>query len=116
MSEKEFVAGDSLIQEGEAGEELFIVESGQFDCSKLINGHDTYLKTYKHGQAFGELALMYNAPRAASVVCKAPGKVYKLDRSVFSQVVKEAAVKKRQLYRKVVDSIEIFSSMNELNK
>jgi len=28
------------------------------------------LKTYKHGEAFGELALMYNAPRAATIVCK----------------------------------------------
>lgn len=71
------------------------MESGEYDCSKLIDGHETYLKTYRHGEAFGELALMYNAPRAATIVCKTPGKLYKLDRAVFSQVVKEGAYKKR---------------------
>lgn len=95
MSEKEYQSGEHVIDEGEAGQELFIVESGEYDCSKLIDGHETYLKTYRYGQAFGELALMYNAPRAATIVCKAPGKLYKLDRAVFSQVVKEGAYKKR---------------------
>ena len=59
---------------------------------------------------------MYNAPRAATIVCKTPGKLYKLDRGVFSQVVKEASAKKRELFKKVIDSIDIFSSMTEHNK
>jgi len=71
----------------------------------------TYLKTYKNGDAFGELALMYNAPRAASINCKTSGKVYALGRAAFSQVVKEATSKKRELYKKVINSIEIFNSI-----
>jgi len=59
---------------------------------------------------------MYNAPRAASIICKTPGKVYKLDRTIFSQVVKESATKKRDLFKRVLDSIDIFSSMNSFNK
>jgi cAMP-dependent protein kinase regulator len=59
---------------------------------------------------------MYNAPRAATIICKTPGKLYKLDRVVFSQVVKEASAKKRDLFKKVLESIDIFSSMNEHNK
>jgi cAMP-dependent protein kinase regulator len=116
MSEKTFQAGQTVIKEGEDGEELFIVDSGEYECSKIISGEETYLKTYKHGDAFGELALMYNAPRAASIVCKEPGKLYTLDRAVFSQVVKEAAFKKRELYRKVIDSIDLFSSIDLHNK
>lgn len=54
---------------------------------------------------------MYNAPRAASITCKTAGKVYALDRVVFSQVVKEATTKKRELYKKVLNSIEIFNSI-----
>ena len=48
---------------------------------------------------------MYNAPRAASIRCKTPGKVYSLDRVAFNQVVKESASKKRDLFKTIVDSI-----------
>lgn len=92
------------------------MESGEFDCFKVIDGKETYLKSYKHGEAFGELALMYNAPRAASIVCKTPGKLYSLGRQAFSQVVKESASKKRDLYKSVLGSIELFSSMDDHSK
>lgn len=93
-----------------------MVESGEYDCYKVINGTDTLLKTYKNGEAFGELALMYNAPRAASIVCKTPGKLYALDRVAFNQVVKESTSKKRDLYKKILDSIDLFSSMEGQKK
>ena len=49
MSEKEFQSGETVIQEGDDGNELFIVESGEFDCFKEINGNETYLKSYHQG-------------------------------------------------------------------
>jgi len=45
------------------------------------------LKTYVTGETFGELALMYNAPRAASIMCKTEGKLFALDRQTFKNVV-----------------------------
>ena len=59
---------------------------------------------------------MYNAPRAASIRCKNPGKLYSLDRVAFNQVVKESASKKRDLFKSILDSIELFSSMDTHNK
>ena len=46
---------------------LYLVDKGELDCyrkMKKTDEEDTYLKTYKPGEAFGELALLYNAPRA----------------------------------------------------
>lgn len=37
---------------------------------------------------------MYNAPRAASIVTRKPGKLLTLDRATFSQVLKVAALRK----------------------
>ena len=59
--------GDYVIKEGDSGDIIYIVESGELKCSKVINGEDKFLKNFVAGDVFGELALLYNAPRAASI-------------------------------------------------
>jgi cAMP-dependent protein kinase regulator len=44
------------------------------------------------GEAFGELALLYNAPRAASIKAKTDSVLFSLDRETFNNIVKEAAM------------------------
>jgi len=55
---------------------------------------------------------MYNAPRAATIISNGEGKVFGLDRTTFSQIVKQAAIKKRELFQNVVSNVSIFSSMS----
>jgi len=66
-------AGDTIIKQGDDGDNFYLVEAGELTCTKLINPEDkeeTFLKTYVPGESFGELALLYNAPRAATIVAK----------------------------------------------
>ena len=49
MNFREYEAGEKVITEGDRGDDLFIVDSGEFDCSKVIEGKEQYLKTYGHG-------------------------------------------------------------------
>ena len=53
MEEVVTSAGQDVIVEGEQGDTLFIIQEGEFDCFKVINGAQTYLKTYKPGEFFG---------------------------------------------------------------
>lgn len=64
--------GDAIIKEGDQGDCMFILESGSLDCTKVFKAGDapTHLKVYQPGEAFGELALLYNAPRAATITAK----------------------------------------------
>jgi hypothetical protein len=39
----------TIIKEGEEGDMLFIVGSGEYECTKVINGSEKYLKTYFSG-------------------------------------------------------------------
>lgn len=54
---------------------------------------------------------MYNAPRAASIVTKKPGKLLTLDRSIFSHVLKIAALRKQELIKDVINKLEILKAI-----
>lgn len=44
---------------------LYVVDEGELTCEKVFKKDDppTFLKVYQPGESFGELALLYNAPR-----------------------------------------------------
>lgn len=94
MEIREFKGGDEVIKQGDDGEELFIVSTGNLTCTKLFpdSTEPTFLKEYKTGEVFGELALMYNAPRAASITAKNDSQCFVLDRDTFNHIVKTAAI------------------------
>ncbi len=100
MTERKAQPGEFIIQEGEDGDNLYVVEQGELDCTKVFKGNTdpTYLKTFVPGEAFGELALLYNAPRAATIKAKTESILWALDRNTFNHVVKDAAAKKREKY------------------
>jgi cAMP-dependent protein kinase regulator len=82
-----------VIKQGDDGDNFYLVESGELTCSKLMNAddkEDTYLKTYVPGESFGELALLYNAPRAATIIAKTNAELWSLERLTFTTIVKTA--------------------------
>jgi hypothetical protein len=63
MEERRFPAGTVACREGDAGSEVFLVHSGEFAVSR--GGRE--IAHLKAGQAFGEMAAISDAPRAATV-------------------------------------------------
>lgn len=63
MYAKEFKAGSFVIREGEAGAHLFVSAEGNFE---VVQG-DKVLGHMGPGKAFGELAILYNCTRTASI-------------------------------------------------
>lgn len=93
-------AGDHIIKEGDQGDCMYVLESGNLNCTKVFPGNTepTLLKQYVPGEGFGELALLYNAPRAATITSTTDYIIWKLDRDTFNNIVKDAASKKREKY------------------
>ena len=100
IEEVKGVAKDVIIKEGDQGDCMYVLESGMLDCTKTFAGNKdpTHLKVYQPGEGFGELALLYNAPRAATITAKTDYVIYRLDRDTFNHIVKDASSKKREKY------------------
>lgn len=113
MKEENFKKDDVVIREGEDGDVLYVVESGLYNCSKIFPGNTkpTNLTKYEAGAAFGELALLYNAPRAATITCLEEGTLYSLDRNTFNHIVKDAAAKRREKYEDFLSQVKILESL-----
>lgn len=115
MEEKRFKANEWVIRQGEDGDNLYVVDQGTLKCFKKFNKGDPeakYLKTYVPGESFGELALLYNAPRAASIQAESDCVLYALDRECFNHIVKDAAMRKRQRYEDFLLKVELLQSMD----
>lgn len=98
---------------------MFVVEKGVFRCTKLFKGDFTpkFLKNFEPGDAFGELALLYNAPWAATVVCEKPASVlYRLDWETFNAIVKEAAQVKWEKYENFLSLVPILQTIDSYER
>lgn len=71
-----FKANSIIICEGDKGDQFFLIESGEAVASVIGVGD---VAKYGIGGCFGELALIYNSPRAASVVAKTDVKTWAID-------------------------------------
>ena len=92
--------GEWIIKQGEYGDRFYIVDSGKFEVrilneeSEDTDGSGGNLVHVYEGDGsthptFGELALMYSAPRAASIIAQTDGKLWALHRAVFKKIQAE---------------------------
>lgn len=94
-----------LIKEGDVGEAFFILESGTADVFK--EGEEGPVTHYKKGDYFGELALLNDAPRAASVISTSEVKVATLGKDGFQRLLGPvASIMRRNDPRKESVSID----------
>mmetsp|Transcript_98222 Transcript_98222/g.247892 ORF Transcript_98222/g.247892 Transcript_98222/m.247892 type:complete len:402 (-) Transcript_98222:150-1355(-) len=112
MKEVQVKAKERVIVQGDVGDFLFVIESGDFDCIVNTGGTEKVVKTCGSGDVFGELALLYNCPRAATVQSKGASVCWQLDRDTFNTIVKEAAQKKRDRYDAFLSKVPLLESMD----
>lgn len=71
--------------------------------------------SYEGSGSFGELALMYNMPRAATVQAETDGRLWAMDRQTFRKIVLKNAYKKRQMYESLIDSVPMLKTLEVIN-
>jgi CRP-like cAMP-binding protein len=83
MSRIRAYADEVVIRQGDVGDKFFVLEDGA--CKIIVNG--AKVGDISAGSAFGELALMYNCPRAASIVATEACVLWSLDRTTFRNLI-----------------------------
>ncbi|MDQ2693204.1 MAG: ATP-binding protein [Chloroflexota bacterium] len=84
--------GDVLCQENAIEDRFYMILDGEVQVTKTINNTESrLLQTLSPGDFFGEMALIHNAPRAASVTAKTPLTTLELDRSAFDRVIRKSS-------------------------
>lgn len=110
MTERTVSAGEIIIKQGEEGDNFYIVEEGKYYVE--VDGKEVV--QIGPGGSFGELALMYNAPRAATVKALEAGKLYAVDRLTFRRVIIDLAHEKRCKYMDFLKSLPLLACLSDL--
>ena len=83
LEEVRYAAGDEVICQGDRGERFFIVDKGEVEV--IEDGH--LARTQGPGESFGEIALVRDIPRTATVVARTDLELLALGRDEFLETL-----------------------------
>ncbi|XP_067871204.1 cGMP-dependent protein kinase 2 [Heterodontus francisci] len=109
MYEKNYQHGDYVIKQGEPGNHLFVLAEGKlevFQNSKILTSISIW-------NAFGELAILYNCTRTASVKAVSSVKTWVLDQDVFRNIMRGTAQARHEQYRNFLRSVSLLKNLPE---
>lgn len=112
MFEKTVSQGDEIIRQGDDGDNFYVIDTGKYEIYVDIDGKKKLVGNYNNEGFFGELALMYNMPRAATIVASGKGCIWGLDRQTFRRIVLKSAFMKRKKYEKLLEGVTILKSLD----
>lgn len=136
MKEVEVPAQKAVIEQGQEGDYFYVVGSGSLEVYKRPSAEEGSISSagsadLEHGtggkvssadfgekvasygpsDSFGELALMYAQPRAASVVSTSPCTLWAMDRVTFRTILLDSALRRRQLFDSFLKEVPLFEQM-----
>lgn len=74
------------------------------------------IHTYENSGSFGELALLYNMPRAATIQAHTDGSLWAMDRQTFRRILLKSAFKKRKMYEALIDSVPMLKTLQSYER
>jgi len=130
MKEMHFGPNERVITQGDDGDYFYVVDSGTLDVYKNDGDqaapeapspewHPIYGKRvfqYERGGTFGELALMYYAKRAATVITTSSCTLWALDRVTFQTILLDISARTRRSYEAFLASVPLLESLNDAER
>lgn len=88
--ERRYAAGDTLVQKGETGDSLLLIVDGAVKViGENAQGEELILNQCGPGETIGEMSLLDQSPRSASVVATEATRALELDRAAFTETIRQ---------------------------
>uniref|UniRef100_A0A1B0GHS1 cGMP-dependent protein kinase n=2 Tax=Lutzomyia longipalpis TaxID=7200 RepID=A0A1B0GHS1_LUTLO len=108
MYSREYPAGEYVIREGEAGSHLYVSAEGEFEVIK----DEKILGTMGQGKTFGELAILYNCTRTASIRVLTNARVWVLERRLFQQIMMRTGLQRIEENVKFLKCVPLLKNLS----
>lgn len=86
-----------------------MIDQGEVDI--FVN--DEHVTTIGEGGSFGELALIYGTPRAATVKAKGDVKLWGIDRDSYRRILMGSTIRKRKMYEEFLGKVSILDNLDK---
>jgi CRP-like cAMP-binding protein/thioredoxin reductase len=86
-----FKPGETLFREGEAGDSLHLIRKGSVTISRHMDGRDVVLAYVPAGQYVGEMSLISDLPRSATVTAAVATETIRIDGAAFKHLIETDA-------------------------
>lgn len=103
------IAGETVIKQGDEGDNFYVIDQGTVDI--YVNGE--YVSSVGESGSFGELALIYGTPRAATVKAKSDVKLWGIDRDSYRRILMGSTLRKRKMYEEFLSKVPILENLDK---
>lgn len=107
MFQKEYKKGEYIIREGEPGQNLYVIEEGR--CEVIKDGKVVHEMTAP--TAFGELAILYNCTRTATIRANTAAKLWAIDRTGFQTIMMRTGMQRQQEHLDFLQSVTVLKQI-----
>jgi len=104
-----YKAGETIIQQGEEGDFFYIIDLGEVE----VYVNNKCVTAISDGGSFGELALIYGTPRAATIKAKSDCKLWAIDRKTYRRILMGSTIKKRKIYEEFLSKVKILQELDQ---
>ena len=85
--QKKYEPEQVIISEFEPGDSFYLIQSGEVQLVKCVNGSKKNLDILKPGEFFGEMAILDNSPRSATCMAKGPVECLEFNKANFELLI-----------------------------
>ncbi|MFO0614207.1 MAG: Crp/Fnr family transcriptional regulator [Polyangiaceae bacterium] len=111
---REYAAGDVLFREGETGDVMFVIQSGEVAISKSVGGSEKILAKLGPGEFFGEMAILNGKPRTATARVVTAAKVLVIEARTLEEMLARNAEIALRLIKKLAKRLDSADTLVEI--